>query len=381
MVSAAQDIHVRLGDILHALHAGAVVVDNRGVIVYANARFRELLCRQSEGTIGIPLDDILRPSGPNGDSTPVLWSLDEASEKTFVVPLPSGAERTLLVSGRAPLTDAPLSGLRIVTVIDVTALKEAEQRSLEQYRHIARLSDTVLEQALSLKAHSKGLERKVRQRTAALAEANREAIFMLAVASEVKDEETGNHVLRIRDYTECLARAVGIAGDEAERLGYAAIMHDVGKIHVPDEILKKPGALNDEEWAIMQEHTLAGEHILSKSPYFAVARQIARSHHENWDGGGYPDRLKGEQIPLAARITRLADVFDALTNARPYKPAWPLDEAVAAIIDGKGTLFDPNLVDVFLKLLRTGEWQAIMRRHCVDADPDVPLKAEVLGTA
>src|SRR5262249_3768414 len=119
----------------------------------------------------------------------------------------------------------------------------------------------------------------------------------------------------------------GLSTQEAERLGYSAILHDVGKIQVPDEILRKPTALTQDEWQIMRQHTITGERILSREPFFEDARNIARSHHENWDGSGYPDGRAASTIPLAARIVRVADVFDALTSTRPYKQAWSPEQA------------------------------------------------------
>src|SRR5439155_9416466 len=128
-----------------------------------------------------------------------------------------------------------------------------------------------------------------------------------------------------------LAQELGCSAAEAEQMGYSAILHDVGKIHVPDDILRKPAALDEDEWRIMRAHTVAGERILSRASFFDIARSITRSHHEDWDGAGYPDGLSGTQIPLAARLVRVADVFDALTTIRPYKHAWPVAEAAAFI--------------------------------------------------
>ena len=127
-------------------------------------------------------------------------------------------------------------------------------------------------------------------------------------------------------------------------------MHDVGKIHIPDHILKKQGRFTDEEWSIMKTHTIAGEKILGNKPFYKQARQIARSHHERWDGNGYPDGLKKEETPLSARIVAIADVFDALIHKRPYKPAWPVDKAVAEMKRLSGKAFDPNIMHEFLKM-------------------------------
>jgi putative two-component system response regulator len=147
---------------------------------------------------------------------------------------------------------------------------------------------------------------------------------------------------------------MGLPDTEAERIGYSAVLHDVGKIHVRDDILKKPGALTDGERAEMQKHTVVGEAILSDQPFFAMARQIARAHHENYDGSGYPDGRRGRAIPLSAGIVHVVDVFDALSSDRVYKRAWPLDRAAQAIRDGRETEFDPRVVDAFMPLFERG---------------------------
>jgi len=226
-------------------------------------------------------------------------------------------------------------------------LVAAEEDMRGQYQIIAHLSDTALEQAMSFKGLSQKLEERVRQRTAELAEANLETIYMLAVASEARDEETGQHVRRIQRLAREIALQIGMTEAEADALGLAAILHDVGKIHIPDSILKKPGPLTDQERAAMQEHTIVGERILGDNPYFAAARRIARSHHENFDGSGYPDRADGQRISMEARIVHLADVYDALTNPRGYKPAWTPRQARDFIEDSSGRMFDPQLVKAF----------------------------------
>src|SRR3954451_19624412 len=150
----------------------------------------------------------------------------------------------------------------------------------------------------------------------------REAVMALARAAEAKDHSTGDHVVRVGEIASSLALRSGMSPTEAEDVGFAAMLHDVGKLHLPDSILQKPGALTAEEWEIVKQHTIWGERILGSSAGFELARRIARWHHENFDGTGYPDQLRGASIPLAARIVRVADVFDALASARPYKEAW-----------------------------------------------------------
>ncbi|MBI4666591.1 MAG: response regulator [Nitrospinae bacterium] len=206
------------------------------------------------------------------------------------------------------------------------------------------------------------LEQRVRERTLELRESNLDAIFSLAMAAEAKDENTGNHVMRIRGFSEALAIKMGLNQAQAEDIGYASIMHDVGKISIPDDILKKPGKLTDGEFTVMKLHTVHGERILPKKPFFIMARMIARGHHEKWNGAGYPDGISGEDVPLPARIVAVADVFDALTTARPYKEAWPVEKAMEEIARGSGAHFDPDVVDAWLKLFAEGTVAKVMKQ-------------------
>ena len=240
-----------------------------------------------------------------------------------------------------------LFGQAIANLARARELQDAERSMKEQYDIIANLSNTVLDSAMDLKDYSKQLERRVRERTAELHEAHVDTIYMLAVASEAKDQDTGDHLRRIYRHTKALATEIGLDDDEADNLAYAGVLHDVGKMHVPDQILKKPGPLTAGEMKTMQEHTVWGERILGGKPYFAAARRIARSHHENWDGSGYPDGTRGDAIPIEARIVHLADVYDALLSPRVYKAAWTPRQAAEFIVEASGQMFDPELVRVF----------------------------------
>lgn len=279
-----------------------------------------------------------------------LDHFDESGEQEFFLPRPDGSQLPVIVCGRRLQGDPPLSDHRIITVIDISQQKQAEEELSQRYHDIASLSDTVLEQALQLQRYAQTLEQRVHERTSELHTANMEAVYMLAVASEAKDMDTGAHVRRIEHFTRMLALELGLSAEESQRIAYSSILHDVGKIHVPDDILRKPGPLSAEEWTLMQQHTTAGERILSREPFFDTARQIARSHHENWDGSGYPDGLSGSRIPLPARIVRVADVYDALTSARPYKPAWPQQQAIQTITREQPHLFDPVVLGAFARL-------------------------------
>jgi putative two-component system response regulator len=187
-----------------------------------------------------------------------------------------------------------------------------------------------------------------------LEDSQREAIFMLGEAGHYNDMDTGAHIWRMAAYTHALAEEIGWPGYMVERIGLAAPMHDTGKIGIPDSILKASRKLTAEEWdEFMMQHTTIGYNILSKcdTPVFVMAAEIARCHHEKWDGSGYPTGLSGQAIPESARIVALADVFDALTMWRPYKEPWGIEDAIAEIHKNSGSHFEPRLVDHFEKIL------------------------------
>jgi len=192
-----------------------------------------------------------------------------------------------------------------------------------------------------------------------LATAYRDTVVMLCMAAEGKDENTSHHLFRVQYYTESLALAMGLEKKEAEHLGLMSMLHDIGKLAVPDEILKKPGKLDAEEWVIMKKHPLQGVRILGNNPFYQQAREISAGHHENFDGSGYPKGLVGEATPLAARIVKLADVFDALTTKRPYKEPWSMEDAIALIKSESGSSFDPQIVEQLKSLFETGELKRI----------------------
>lgn len=227
---------------------------------------------------------------------------------------------------------------------------------------------------LALYDQNRELERRVRERTEELMQSRLAAIQLLGRAVEFKDHHTGLHVIRMGHYSRIIAAA--FTGDEvwADRLFHAAAMHDVGKIGVPDRILAKPAQLEPLEWNIMQKHAVFGGQILAghSSDVLQMAQEIAISHHEKWDGSGYPSGLAGEVIPLTGRIVAIADVFDALTSKRPYKDAWPEDQAVRYIADQGGTHFDPALVAIFLEKLP--EIQDILIQYCEEKEDQLMLE-------
>ncbi|NMT62309.1 HD domain-containing phosphohydrolase [Marinobacter orientalis] len=194
------------------------------------------------------------------------------------------------------------------------------------------------------------LEAQVRERTHELQETRLEIIRRLGHAAEYRDEETGNHIIRMSKMCVLLAQKLGWPECRCDLILNASPMHDIGKIGIPDAILLKPGKLEPEEWETMKMHAEIGARLLegNDSELLTMAREIAISHHEKWDGSGYPAGLSGTDIPLSGRIAAIADVFDALTSERPYKHAWKLEDAIALIRDNRGRHFDPELVDLFL---------------------------------
>lgn len=206
---------------------------------------------------------------------------------------------------------------------------------------------------LALYDQNRTLEKKVRRRTAELNDTRLEIIRRLGRAAEYRDNETGNHVIRMSHYSQLIGLEAGLSDEQAELLLNAAPMHDVGKIGIPDSILLKPDKLDDAEWETMQQHTTFGAEIIGNhsSEILDQARMIAQTHHEKWDGTGYPRGLKGKDISLMCRIVPIADVFDALTSERPYKKAWTPEKAVEVIQKDAGTHFDPTLVEAFMDVL------------------------------
>ena len=219
-------------------------------------------------------------------------------------------------------------------------------------RHQAELEDTVAKRTRDLQ---KSYE-KIR-------EGSLETIQRLTRAAEYRDEETGDHIQRMSLMTVAVARSLGLDQKVIDRLLYATPMHDIGKIGIPDHILLKPGKLNPDEWNIMKQHTTIGAKILkgSRIGFLRLGEVIALTHHERWDGSGYPQGLLGRAIPLVGRIVAIADVFDALTSKRPYKEALSLERSVAIIKEDTGTHFDPEITDAFLSVI--DEIQDIQKQY------------------
>lgn len=273
--------------------------------------------------------------------------------------------------GRAGLVQAYIWPLVLEdSLIGALAIGYARHKSLtadedRRYRHLADQAALAVVNARMFE-QERALRGALEQSVMAEKEAHKNAMFMLAAAVEARDGLTGSHLRRVQAYAEALAGRIGLPREVVDEIGYSSVLHDVGKLLVPDEILGKPGKLTDDEWVEMRRHPGHGAKILGDLGFFEMARDIARCHHERWDGTGYPAGLRGDQIPIAARITSVADVFDALTTRRPYKEAWADEEALAELHRLSGSSFDPAVVDAFLGLHASGEVASI-RTAIMDA--------------
>lgn len=257
----------------------------------------------------------------------------------------------LVVSGTGVIADV-VQALRLGAwdyllkpIEELSLLRIAVEKALEK-RELLRQNrryQTSLEEEVARKTE------RLRLAHERIKSATLETIFRLCRSMEYKDKGTGVHIQRMSFYASSIARALDLEEEFVETLIYAAPMHDIGKIGIPDRILLKPAPLDDEEWVIMRTHTRIGAEILSGSqtPIIQCAQRIARHHHEKWDGTGYPDGLKGEEIPIEARIVAIVDVFDALCRARPYKEEIPFGECLPIIRAASGTHFDPRVVEAF----------------------------------
>lgn len=246
-----------------------------------------------------------------------------------------------------------------IPVIFVTTLSHvgSEARGIElgaidyiTKPYVASLVRARVKTHVALHRYQRSLEDQVLERTRELQETRLEIIRRLGRAAEYRDNETGMHVLRMSHIARVLAQKLGVGELESELLLQAAPMHDVGKIGIPDRILLKPGPLTPDEWDVMKQHTVMGAQIIGDHPseLMQMARLVALRHHERWDGSGYPDGLRGEAIPLSARVVAIADAFDALLSQRPYKKPWKLDDTLALFRSQRGGQFDPSGVDALL---------------------------------
>lgn len=239
-----------------------------------------------------------------------------------------------------------------------TGAKDFLAKPFEYNEVLLRIKNLLETRALyeQLREHNNLLEERVRARTKDLEETRAELLRHLAMAAEYRDDVTGRHAERVGVLSALLAERIGLSHEVVKLVRYAAPLHDVGKIGIPDAILMKSGPLSKAEFEVMKSHTHIGARILAggRYPLLEIAREIALTHHERWDGDGYTG-LAGERIPLVGRIVAVADVFDSLTHERPYKPACDLEEAMVIIEGGRGTHFDPRVVDAFVDLVDEGD--------------------------
>jgi putative two-component system response regulator len=310
-----------------------------------------------------------------------------------VIPAESGDEALQRVEDAQPnvvLLDIMMSGLDVFEVIGhlkedtvaattpivmITSAGDVENRlkaleagvdefltsPVDQVEMQVRLNSLLKVNAYNrqLLVYQNDIEAEVARRTQELTRAfekikiaSLDTVYRLSRAAEYKDEDTGAHVERMSHYSSAIARAMGLDDEFVENILWAAPMHDIGKIGIPDNVLQKPGKLTDKEWEIMRQHTTIGSEILkdADTDFIILAQDIALSHHEKWNGSGYPQGLKGTDIPLAGRIVSLADVFDALTSERPYKKPFPLEKALDIIKEDSGSHFDPDVAEAFLSV-------------------------------
>lgn len=261
---------------------------------------------------------------------------------------------------------------KIIPIVMVTSLREIEDRvkalevgaddflnkPVDRMELRARVQSLLKVKAYNdhIRNYQSELEAEVAKRTEQLRRAfekikgaSLDTIYRLSKAAEYKDEDTGAHILRMSNYSATVARKLGLNNKVVESILYAAPMHDIGKIGTPDRILLKPGKLDPDEWEIMKQHAINGGQILegSEAGFITLGEVIALTHHEKWDGSGYPKGLKSKEIPLVGRIVAIGDVFDALTSKRPYKEPFSLEKSYSIIRESRGNHFDPEVVDAF----------------------------------
>ena len=313
-----------------------------GYVVRTAASGEEAIEKLAEGGIDLVLLDVMMP-GMDGLETIRRIRKDEAQRQLPIILVTALRDTEDRIKGIDAGCDDFIS--KPVDKLEILARVKSLLR-------IKKYNDFMGNYREELKAEVALRTKELEIALATIKTASLETIYRLSVASEFKDEDTGSHIKRMSLYSAAIARRMGLDETAIENILYASPMHDVGKIGIPDYILQKPAKLDPDEWEIMKQHTVIGAKILKDSTarLITTGESIAYSHHEKWDGSGYPDGIKGEAIPIACRIASIADVFDALSSKRPYKEPFPVEKSMAIIVEGRGSHFDPDVVDAFLSV-------------------------------
>lgn len=323
------------------------VLEDAGYACATATCVAEAVAVLDELPIELALVDVMLPDGSGIDVVAQLHARFPGTAALVVTGLSDqGTARQAIGHGAHGMLVKPFTPDELI--VAVAAARTRRDLDVEAREREDRLAGKLASAEVELKSASSAIADAMTR----IDSAGHELLARLAGALEARDLVTGEHIRRVSEGTRLLARALGLPADQAELIGEASTMHDIGKIGLEDSILRKPGKLSDEEWSSVREHPVIGRRILENSdlPVMRVAAQIAAHHHERWDGTGYPDGLAGEQIPLAARIVSVVDTFDALTTARPYRGPLPVEEALAILREGSGSQFDPTVVDAFFAI-------------------------------
>ncbi len=343
MMNDLQDARILIvddEDIIREMLQETIVYAGYGCDIAGNGR--EALKQVSQGAIDVVITDIKMPGM---DGIELLQRVKEEHDVDVIVMtgfIEDFTYERIIELGASDFIGKPFRNkellVRLKRVLRERSLLSEQRRTHQQLVEYSQDLNASLE--------------KLRQAHREVQDAYLDTINRLAIAAEYRDEETGDHIIRMSRYSAMIGERLGLSNVTVANLRYASPMHDVGKIGIPDRILLKPGKLTPDEFEIMKSHTTIGADILanSRADILHYAEEIALSHHERWDGTGYPQGVAGEKIPVTGRIVGIADVFDALTSDRPYKDAYPLEVALEIIRRDRGRHFDPEAVDAFLGL-------------------------------
>ncbi len=367
MISGGRQTHSQSADAAEASLVSATADADSGVM--GKTRLKPLVVIVDDQLTGRKiLEELIRTIDPTLEVESFAEpyeALERISDRVpdliltdYKMPVMNGVMFTKHVRSIPGCSDVPLI---VVTIVEDKRIRyealdagatDFLTRPIDQHECRARCRNllTLRKQQKIIKNRAKWLEDQVSVATQQIRTRERETLLRLAKAGEYRDEGTGNHVLRMAKFCRLLAEELGLSEAECDEIELAAPMHDIGKIGIPDSILLKPGNLTPGEFEVMQTHAAIGHEILKDSPsrYIQLGAVIALAHHERYDGSGYPRGLSGDEIPMAARIVAVADVYDALTSERPYKPVWNDEDAVRYLSDQSGKHLDPRCVEAFL---------------------------------